>query len=73
MRTRETEQLRYKGIRPAAIAADLDCSHEHVLNLIRAGKLHGVDIGAGKSPEYRVSEASYKAFLDSQAVRPAAA
>ena len=63
MRTREQEQLRFNGLRIATIAADLDCTHEHVLNLVHAKKLAAVNIGTGKNPEYRVSGESYKAFL----------
>jgi excisionase family DNA binding protein len=67
LRSVEQEQLAYKGLRVAVIAEQLGCSVAHVHELIAAKKLPAINIGVGKRPEYRVSQADFDRFIESAA------
>ncbi|MEW1911294.1 helix-turn-helix domain-containing protein [Kitasatospora sp. NPDC085895] len=53
------------------IAQALNCSVQHVYNLIGEGRLAAIDIGVGQRANIRVDVAAFEAFLTSAAVVPA--
>lgn len=63
MRTKEQARALYRGVKPSEVATALECSHEHVLNLIKAGELEAVDISVSGPPRYRINRDSLDAFL----------
>jgi len=49
------------------IAAKLECSRAHVINLIEGGDLGCVNIGAGKTKYFRIPAAEWERFLRKRA------
>lgn len=51
------------------IADKLDCSKQHVLNLIESGKLGAINIGNEAAKFYRVPVAEWEKYLRSNATK----
>lgn len=73
MRTREQARAAYTHLRPSRVAEQLDCSVQHVINLIKRGHLPAKNIGTARRPEYRIAPESLEAFLDARTVEPVGA
>lgn len=54
---------------PHGAAKALGRSYDHVLRLIRAGRLEAYDDGAGGVPRYRITPAALERFRSSRATR----
>ena len=52
-----------KVLRVAEVAASLDISEEHVLDLIDEGKLQAVNIGGHERRYWRIPIEAYQAFI----------
>ena len=49
---------------PRQVALRLHCCREHVLGLVRAGRLPGLNIGLATRPVWRVPLVSFEQFLN---------
>ena len=70
MRTREQEHARYTYLRPSEVAEHLGCDDDLVRDHIHAGAFPDVgnepgvvNIGTGKTPQYRIHPESLRAFV----------
>ena len=68
MRTAAQERARYNGLKIRHVAEELGVSGQHVRNLMKQGELEAVDVSIGKVPEYRISLASFEAFMERRRV-----
>jgi excisionase family DNA binding protein len=51
-------------------ALELGASCDHVRSLVRAGKIHGINIGKGKNQLIRIRREDLDAFIDGAAIVP---
>ena len=62
MRTREQEVARFTYLKTADVAARLNVSRAHVVDLIQAGRLQAIDVSLGGRPDYRIDPSALDAF-----------
>ena len=70
MRTRQQEIAAYTWLRVSAVAEELDCSVQHVHDLIAADAFGDgvINIGTGRRSEYRISREALDRFLRARTV-----
>lgn len=59
-----------KRLKPSELAELWQCSHGHVLSLIRSGKLRAINIGAGQRDHYVIDPAEIKRFETGGTAKP---
>lgn len=70
MRTKAQEIAAYTWLRVSAVAEELDCSVQHVHDLIAADAFGDgvINIGTGRRSEYRISREALDRFLRARTV-----
>jgi hypothetical protein len=77
MRTAQQERARFTWLRPAQVAAELQCDDDTVRQHIHNGDFPDVDgepgvidIGTGNVPQYRINPESFRLYRQAARVSP---